>query len=230
MILPSLPENLHTLHTFPHPEGKYFEFKSGIKLPINKVYETLCGFLNEGGGYMIFGINDRSLLMHGVNSYPKAIDRFILQIDNIHHSGRIVTFDNKKLTTDNIKVELIRLDHSHSPLIVITCVPTLFISYKVSHGSTIHRIGASNFRLGNLAASYTEEQLTQRLIQQYSSLYGQFTARMTALRAEHNTAIKRLETENQLLKQEVERLRLLRPSQSPSPSQNNIFTWITSWF
>lgn len=226
MVLPSLPENLHKLRTFPLPEGKYFEFKSGIKLPINKVYETLCGFLNEGGGYMIFGINDRSLFMHGVNSHPKAIDRFILQIDNIHHSGRIVTFDNKKLTTDNIKVELIRLDHSHSPLIVITCIPALFISYKVSHGSTIHRIGASNFRLGDMAASYTEEQLTQRLIQQYSTLYGQFTARLSAMRAEHSIAIERLIAENQRLKQEIAK----RTTPVTMETGSTIFTWLKSWF
>lgn len=226
MKLPELPDNLQTLDIFPYPEGKHFEFKSGIRLPITKVYETLCGFLNEGGGYMIFGINDRSLYMHGVNSHPKAIDRFILQIDNIHHSGKILTFDNKKLTTENIKVELIPLEHIPRSIIVITCLPTPFVSYKVSHGSTIHRIGASNFRLGDLAASYTEEQLTQRLIQQYSSLYGQFNARMAAMRASHEVAIERLKAENTCLLKENE---MLRRKVSKSTG-SNIFTWLASWF
>jgi hypothetical protein len=91
MVLPALPtdEEFRSLKTFPFQEGRHFEFKSSIQCSKHKVLPTVCGFLNVGGGHMIFGIAD-DLAIKGFTASTRELDTFLLYIDNIVRNGAVL--------------------------------------------------------------------------------------------------------------------------------------------
>ncbi len=208
MSFPKLPVDIVNMHVFPYPEGTHYEYKAGIRsCSIVKVYETICGFLNVGGGYMIFGIDDRTLTINGVDESQKEIDSFILKIDKIIHNGIIITNDELKLTGVNLKIESLELSNGKY-LIVITVKPTPFTSYRLRDGTQIYRINASNQNLGR-GARITSDQHRQRNYQQAQSMHTQITAQ----KLEHEEEVDRLErriseleTEKENLAKEVNKL------------------------
>lgn len=76
---------------FPHAESDKFEFKESIgPKSFDKYIQTICGFLNTGGGNLIFGIKDNLGLM-GLNlTKQKELDNFILRFDSIINEKQIV--------------------------------------------------------------------------------------------------------------------------------------------
>ncbi len=208
MSFPKLPVDIVNMHTFPHPEGTHFEYKAGIRsCSIEKVYETICGFLNVGGGYMIFGIDDDTLSINGVDNTKKEIDIFILRIDNIIHHGIIINHDGLKLDRSNLIVDSLEL-HNGKYLIIITVKSTPFTSYRLRDGTQIYRINASNQNLGR-GARITSDQQRQRNYQHTQSMRTQINAQ----KSEHEEEVARLErrireleTEKEVLKKEVNKL------------------------
>lgn len=184
--MPKFPSNVEDLEYFPYEENNFFEYKSGIRLPIQKVYETLVGFLNQGGGYMIFGILDKSRRIVGVNSSYKDIDNFILKIDAIFHQGIIKTHNGSKLTHENLDVNIINMNTCRNPLIVITVKPTLFTSYMLSRGTVIHRVNASNhciLRSNTSDRTYTEDEHRELMNQQHQQLRLTFMSEIARTRS-----------------------------------------------
>jgi predicted HTH transcriptional regulator len=75
---------------FSYTENDIFEFKeSVVAKSFTKYLETICGFLNTKGGYLIFGIKD-NLDLVGLKLPNDSIDQFILRIDNIISGKQMV--------------------------------------------------------------------------------------------------------------------------------------------
>lgn len=147
MYLPPLPtdDEFRTLSHFPHNEGRHFEFKASIQCPKGKVLPTVCGFLNVGGGYMIFGVNDDRRII-GFTATSKELDRFLLFIDNMVRNSHIVKDNNETLKPSQISTRLIDLDNGRSVLIIIVDADGEH-NYQLKDGVVYHRLNASNFRV-----------------------------------------------------------------------------------
>jgi hypothetical protein len=134
---------------FSHTESDIFEFKESIvSKSFDKYLETICGFLNTKGGYLIFGIKD-DLDLIGIKINQKNLDNFILRIDSIIGSSQIIgtdTITNEfvKLQSSNIKVnQMINLTGKKFLVIKIFSKPN--IKYQLANGIIYHRLGASNY-------------------------------------------------------------------------------------
>ena len=186
--IPEFPRDVEDLEYFPYEENNFFEYKSGIRLPIQKVYETLVGFLNQGGGYMIFGILDRSRRIVGVHASYKEIDQFVLRIDAIFHQGIIKTHTGNKLVHDNLDTSVIRMRTCSRPIIVIKVKPSPFTSYMLARGTVIHRVNASNhciLRSDSHTRTYTEEEHRELMNQQHNQLRLTFMSEIERTRENH---------------------------------------------
>lgn len=153
---------------FPHTESDKFEFKETISpKSFDKYIQTICGFLNTGGGNLIFGIKD-NLNLVGLNSTKqKELDNFILRFDSIINEKQIVglkclknysndTIDNEdktdKLNTEqviclsssNIKINQVK-SNSGKIFLWIVVIPEPDVKYQLANGMVYHRLGASNY-------------------------------------------------------------------------------------
>jgi predicted HTH transcriptional regulator len=166
-MLPKLPppEEIAAMDTFPYPEGRHFEYKKSTKY-VDKVLPTICAFLNSDGGYMIFGIEDTTLKMMGVNITLKEIDNFILSvIDRIYHEMKIIRQDNKQpLNVHNILQETVRLKNGKY-ILIIKVVPEAGVHYQLHDGLVYHRLNASNMKIRN-ERIYTELEV-DNIVNQY---------------------------------------------------------------
>lgn len=156
-MLPPLPSHaeIAEMDHFIYPEGRHFEFKKSTKY-VDKVLPTICAFLNSDGGYMIFGIEDTTLKMTGVNITLKEIDNFILSvIDRIYHEMKIVRQDNKEsINIHNITQETVKLKNGKY-ILIVKVVPEPGIHYQLHDGLVYHRLNASNMKIRN-ERIYTE--------------------------------------------------------------------------
>lgn len=109
-------------HTFAYNECNKLEYKELFQAKsITKYIETICGILNSGGrifdstarelcslgGKLIFGIRD-DLLLVGLKSSAKDIDKFILGIDDITGNRQIIGItptEKKNETKHNKKIK-----------------------------------------------------------------------------------------------------------------------------
>jgi hypothetical protein len=167
-MLPSLPENLESIDKFPFPEGKHFEYKQSHK-SIDKLLNTVCAYLNSEGGYIIFGVLDRTLEVIGMDISYKECDNWILNhIDGIFHYQRIIYketglgIDSKYIRSEIIK----RNDNKY--IIVITIEPC-DNPVQVFNGTMYYRLNASNMKLRTQKV-YIEEQMTALLFNQRKTL------------------------------------------------------------
>jgi hypothetical protein len=153
---------------FPHTESDKFEFKESIgPKSFDKYIQTICGFLNTGGGNLIFGIKDNLNLL-GLNSTKqKELDNFILRFDSIINEKQIIglkclnnysndTIDNEdktdKLNTEqvvclsssNIKINQVK-SNSGKIFLWIEVIPEHDVKYQLANGMVYHRLGASNY-------------------------------------------------------------------------------------
>lgn len=159
---------------FPHRESDKFEFKESIGPKLfDKYIQTICGFLNTGGGNLIFGIKD-NLGLVGLNSTKqKELDNFILRFDSIINEKQIVgikclkiqikdiiddenKIDNEDkinnlnteqvvcLSSSNIKINQIK-SNSGKIFLWIEVIPEPDVKYQLANGMVYHRLGASNY-------------------------------------------------------------------------------------
>ena len=135
---------------FPYNESNSFEFKQSIHDDCynHKYVETICGFLNTGGGYLIFGIAD-NLKTVGLKTNQKRLDNFILKIDAIIHNEKIIGFNNEskefvKLSNENIIIKII-INKENKKFLIIQSIPKSNIKYQLADGTIYYRLGASNY-------------------------------------------------------------------------------------
>ena len=134
---------------FTHSESNNLEFKeSFVDKCFNKYLQTICGFLNSGGGYLIFGIKD-NLDLVGLNPTNSSIDKIILRIDSIIGEKQIVGLDldmkpNTKsfilLDPSNIKTKQI-ITSSNKKFLLVEVVPKPNIKYQLVGGMIYYRLG-----------------------------------------------------------------------------------------
>jgi len=147
---------------FRYNECNDFEFKQSI-IPdnFNKYLETICGFLNTNGGYLIFGIKN-NLQMTGITLDTPKLDKFILRFDSIISQKIIIGIDKNKnthfLTPINLKTNLIF--KQNKKFLLISIKPDNNITYQFRNtGIIYYRLGASNYSEKNEKFYSSEEHL-----------------------------------------------------------------------
>jgi len=134
---------------FPHIESNKLEFKeSFVDKGFDKYLQTICGFLNSGGGNLIFGIKD-NLDLIGLNYNNKFIDKILLRIDSIISEKQIIGIDtitNLFVPIDllNIKTKQI-VNKFNKNFIIVEVLPKQNIKYQLAGGMIFYRLGASNY-------------------------------------------------------------------------------------
>lgn len=134
---------------FPYSESDKFEYKQSINDKFfNKYIETICGFLNTRGGYLIFGIKD-NLDIIGLKIKQKELDNFILRIDSILGSNQIIGIDSEsgefvKLKSSNIKPRQI-VNMEKKVFLVVEVLSEPNVKFQLANGLIYYRLGASNY-------------------------------------------------------------------------------------
>jgi len=152
---------------FIYPESDKLEFKvSFVDKAFDKYIQTICGFLNSGGGNLIFGIHD-NLDLVGLNLKNKSIDKMILRIDTIIREREIIginidsNIDSSNIDSSNIDLdiesnEFVLLDSSNiktrqiitssnKKFLIIEVIPKSNTKYQIRGGIIFYRLGASNY-------------------------------------------------------------------------------------
>ena len=144
--------SLEGLTTFPYPEGMQFEFKKtftsvnrSIKTK-DKLYQTICAFLNTQGGYLIYGIDDETREIHGVPT-TKELDAFLLKVDNIYHSNILMQEDGSPLVPGTIVATVVPVASQTANLCVVKVIPTKGLSCIFHSGEKYVRLSASNYHV-----------------------------------------------------------------------------------
>ncbi len=175
-------EYLNTLDVFPFSENKYFEFKGNYQHFDGKINSVICSFLNAKGGYIICGIDDKTLEIKGIINSQKDIDNIILDIDNIYHTSRIIETNYMTfLDPDNILAEVIQ--HKNGKLIVITVTPTEGCKYQLHNGEVYVRLNASNLLIRE-PRLYVKNEVDSLIKRREGILIGNYTVSMKKLRNE----------------------------------------------
>jgi hypothetical protein len=175
-------EEIRTLHKFPYNEGRHYEFKSSIQCPKGKVLPTLCGFLNVGGGHMIFGVAD-NLNINGFTATTKDLDTFLLFVDNIVRNSHIVKgINNETIAPEQLTSRLIHLDDTRHVLI-ISVSSDEGIRYQIKDGTVYYRLNASNYRV-TTDRYFTESQVTMMIRDRTHLLHNEYQGVVSGMEKE----------------------------------------------
>jgi hypothetical protein len=127
----------------------------------DKIYATLCGILNSGGGYLVIGVEDETRFIRGIKT-DKSMDHFLIALDNIYHHGHIRGTDGNVVPLGTITSGTVQAAEGKE-LLVVTCTPNAGEKYSVKDGSIWYRLAASNFKKTNLPTFYTEKELHEHV-------------------------------------------------------------------
>lgn len=188
---------------FKHCESDEVELKESINIGLFDKYKgTVCAFLNNNGGYLIFGIRD-NLDIVGLRGNVD-LDKFICRLDSIISTGLIVCYEEDsntknivKILPDAIKTKIIVNDDGKKFLMVIVKREE-FMEYQLNNGQIFHRLNASNYNVKS-EKLYTQSQLN-------------FSVRMMEkeLRKMHKKHIGEKDSEIFQLRKELENIRMER--------------------
>ena len=142
------------------PEGTHLEFKEGFATPMEKIFATICGLLNSGGGYLVFGVRDSDYAITGIRPKGKEYDQLLLKIDNVYHGPAIRTTDDpsNSIAMGTVTTSLVNAAIDKF-LLVITMCPVIGKLYETAEGIRWHRLSASNYRERMPAGVYTKKDL-----------------------------------------------------------------------
>lgn len=186
---------------FPLPESSTLEFKQSLNsCSLEKIYETLCAFLNTNGGSIIFGVSDnRRIRPMPIN---KDMDKEILKIDSIFRSRTIITTEGQSLNPENIKCSILKMaqkDLTEMGLLVVTATATPNTKYCMKNGTQWYRLSASNCRMIYDRENYTINDVN-RMVEDKTSYYRE---KMKILKTDFEKVVeaaKNIETMNESLK------------------------------
>lgn len=153
-------KNIQTFDNYPDYESSELEFKTNL-VPGDKIIITICAFLNSNGGNIIFGVDDETRNIKGIDKTSKHIDSFLLNLDTIYHSRKIITDTGNAINHTNIRTKLIR-QKDNKPVIIVAITPDIDTKYQTSDGSIFYRVNASNYRI-NASRMYTEYELQTKI-------------------------------------------------------------------
>lgn len=129
---------------FPEHEGLNFEFKQSFATErVNKIYETICAFLNTEGGYIIFGIEDTNRRIIGLKQSNKQFDEFKQKIDQIYGGSLIHTKSNNRLLPCTILCKM--YTNSYGKDLMYIAVKKYSEQCVIKNGATVYRANASNY-------------------------------------------------------------------------------------
>jgi hypothetical protein len=155
------PKVEHCTH-FPLPEGTNLEFKVSFNSSmVDKIYATICGILNSGGGYLVIGVEDETRLIRGIKT-DKSMDHFLITLDNIYHHGHIRVGDGAVIPLGTVTSGIVGAAEDKE-LLVVTCKPETGEVYTVKDGTVWWRLAASNFKRTSLPVFYSEKDLEDRI-------------------------------------------------------------------
>ncbi len=140
---------------------------------MTKFVSTLCAFLNTGGGYIVFGIDDESHEIVGICE-QKSYDRFLLRIDNIYHNRQILRHDGSALPVGTIQVAFVKAGKGRM-ICVLTATRDPTYSYHMADGSYWFRLGASNYRRADTFTTYSQEQVDSLIQAVHTSYRGKMS-------------------------------------------------------
>jgi len=134
---------------FPYPESVKFEYKQAIDIKFfDKYIQIICGFLNSGGGNLIFGIKD-DLNLIGLTITNKLLDQFILRIDGIIGLKQIIGMDVNTNCFVSIDFSHLKtrqfINKLKKKFLIIEIVPKSNIKYQLAEGLIFYRLNASNY-------------------------------------------------------------------------------------
>lgn len=146
------------------PESDVLEYKSQIHSnAFTKYIETICSFMNTGGGYIIYGVTD-NLMNVGLNQ-GKLYDKIILQFDGIIHQHLIYGMDehgmNIPILKHNLKVHSIHNKH-HKHFIIVDITTFEPVVYRLRDGSIYYRLNASNY-VNKTEILFTEQTVNEKM-------------------------------------------------------------------
>ncbi len=134
-----------------------------------KIYATLCGILNSGGGYLVIGVEDETRFIRGIKT-DKSMDHFLITLDNIYHHGHIRCGDGNVIPLGTITSGTVQAAEGKE-LLVVSCVPKEGETYTAKDGSAWYRLSASNFRKTSLPVFYTEKDVEGMINAQTRALH-----------------------------------------------------------
>lgn len=124
-------------------ESQQIEYKRSTSSR-KKLIQTLCGFLNTNGGYMLFGIED-DLYVTGI--IQKHVDQIARSVDDIIRDNSIINtttgepLHHRELTTITIPI-------TDEPCRVVMAIRALSLHpgsiYSLVSGERVYRLNASN--------------------------------------------------------------------------------------
>lgn len=150
---------------FPYNESDRLEYKEAFTdNGMKKYIESICGFLNSGGGKLIFGIKD-NLQLVGLNLKSKQLDKCILRIDEIIQNKQIIGIDkstNKPININPTCIKPISITNiSGKKFLIVNVIPDENIQYQLLNGKCYYRLGASNY-FDRSQLFYTESDYNSR--------------------------------------------------------------------
>jgi predicted HTH transcriptional regulator len=153
--------DISTETIFPYPESTTFEFKEAfLAASKDKLFPTLCGLLNAGGGFMVIGVRDSDRAITGINPLSKDYDRFLLQIDGFMHQRMLRNHtDPTKPISHLVITSFLKTSLNKKTILVIQATPEPDTQYETNDGTVWHRLNASNFRQTTSVALFTQQQL-----------------------------------------------------------------------
>jgi predicted HTH transcriptional regulator len=141
---------------FPYEEGTHVEFKlanrfdGALITSLPKYRETIAGFLNVGGGYLILGVRDDGIICGMGDVTSTTMDKIRVWADAVFGSLMYTNGDKLDPLETSIKVyDYIVEDSDVRRYIVVieakTCSTELQIQTK--GGEIIYRLNASNYKM-----------------------------------------------------------------------------------
>ena len=209
---------------FKYSESNWLEFKENINsCPIEKIIETICAFLNTGGGYIIIGINDREKLV-GIKSNSKSIDTFKLLIDN-HIANNTIIYQNDEVIPNKYLSIVDIVNINKKKFILIKIIPQKNENYKLMNGDIIHRLNASNRKIkttklmteSNFLSNIERNQ--QNIINMYNKIIQELNSEIKELKEKNIKNEKKITLLNELNNDNNDVLSQILNSRYPSPKQ-----------
>lgn len=150
---------------FPALESSTMEFKEGIiSCPNEKIHATVCGFLNNKGGHLVFGVTDAGQIK-GLRGSTKDFDAQLLRLDNMYHLKMITLENGDPIPAGTIQTGIVtvKTDEAEKRIIVVTARPEAGKRYKLRDGTMWYRLSASNYRVQDIAHAQEMQRLAAEL-------------------------------------------------------------------
>ena len=159
--LPTLPASYKFGAASPHLESQQIEYKRSTTSR-KKFIQTLCGFLNTNGGYLIFGIEDD---LSVIGLCQRHVDQIARSVDDIIRDNTIINITrDEPIHRTELTTVLIPVDGVDRTVVAVRAVAQAAGSmYSLATGERVYRLNASNHVLRGPATEY--ERLNCRVVE-----------------------------------------------------------------